>query len=272
MSSEAKPLRRMWSLGQLTVVGVRPSELVEIAARAGYDAVDPIVGLIEFEGIPVVPLKAGDADTIEFARALKANGILFNTADGFILHEATDLEQIRRAADLVAELGARYINAILFDHDEARSVANLAALSDMAAVLGMTVLVEFMPLSTITPDLRTAMDIVAKTGNPDIRVMVDALHAAKAGVSAADVLQFGATVGGAQFCDAVANLTDEQYRHMAIYERLAPGDGELPLREFMAALPSDMICSIEVPRLDEPDLVGRAARMLRAGQGLERIP
>lgn len=66
---------RRWSLGQLTVVGVRPWELVEIAARAGYDAVDPLVGLVDLPAIPTVPLKAGDPDTVRMAQALKANGI-----------------------------------------------------------------------------------------------------------------------------------------------------------------------------------------------------
>ena len=55
---------RRWSLGQLTVIGVRPWELVEIAARSGYDAVDPLVGLVDFPGLPVVPLREGNPDTI----------------------------------------------------------------------------------------------------------------------------------------------------------------------------------------------------------------
>ena len=32
-----------------------------------------------------------------------------------------------------------------------------------------------------------------------------------------------------------------------MYERMAPGDGELPLREILAAVPPDVVVGLEVP-------------------------
>ena len=58
----------------------------------------------------------------------------------------------------------------------------------------------------------------------------------------------------------------------AMFARGVPGQGELPLRELIAALPPDMPVSIEVPRLS--DLRGgmsprdHAARAVQAARAL----
>lgn len=260
---------RKWSLGQLTVIGTRPWELVEIAARAGYDAVDPLVGLAEFPGLPVVPLKKGDADTVKFAEALKANGIAFNVADAFLINEQTDREAMHRMVDLCGELGAKTVNAILFDEDRGRGLANLVALDAMAAAAGMKVIIEFLALSQLATG-RQALDLIAETGSDNIGLMVDALHLSYTGGTPADMGGFGNAIMGAQLCDAPLNLSFEEYYRVAIEERLVPGEGDLPMAAFMAALPAGLTCAIEVPRPTEPDLVARAKRSLEAGKAVDR--
>jgi hypothetical protein len=34
----------------------------------------------------------------------------------------------------------------------------------------------------------------------------------------------------------------------AMFERMVPGEGELPLRELLSALPKDIVIELEVPR------------------------
>jgi hypothetical protein len=39
----------------------------------------------------------------------------------------------------------------------------------------------------------------------------------------------------------------KEQQHEALYERMIPGSGEFPLRQFVAALPSDIPIGVEVP-------------------------
>jgi sugar phosphate isomerase/epimerase len=259
---------RQWSLGQLTVNGTRPWELVEIAARAGYDAVDPLVGLVELPGIPVVPLRKGDPDTIRMGEALKANGVAFNVADAFILDGESDMEAVRRMIDLVADMGARQVNALIFGGDLAGGIAKLAALDEMAAVAGMPVVFEFTALSAVA-SAQDALEVIGQTGSGNIRLMLDTLHHSHAGGTPESAKAMAGMIGAAQLCDARANLDADEYYHTAAHQRMAPGEGELGCADYLAALPPGLACAIEVPRLDEPDLVARAKRMLNAARALE---
>lgn len=261
---------RKWSLGQLTVNGTRPWELVEIAARAGYDAVDPLVGLVELPGIPVVPLRKGDADTIRMAEALKANGIAFNVADAFILDGQSDMDAVRRMIDLVAELGARQVNALIFGDDLEGGIARLAVLDEMAAGAGMPVVFEFTALSAVA-SAEQALEVIRRTGSSNIRLMLDTLHHSHAGGTPETARAMAGMIGAAQLCDARANLDADAYYHTAAHQRIAPGEGELGCADYLAGLPSALTCAIEVPRLDEPDLVARARRMLDAAKALEGV-
>src|SRR4051812_33213614 len=105
-SQEEEHAMRKWSLGQLTVMGVKPYELVELAARAGYDAVDPFVGIVQFPGVPMVPLRKGEAETNRMLESMKANGITVNTGDAFLITGENDEDVMARAVDLMAEMGA----------------------------------------------------------------------------------------------------------------------------------------------------------------------
>ena len=78
-----------------------------------------------------------------------------------------------------------------------------------------------------------------------------------------------AAIFGAQLCDAPAHLSDDEYLRRAMGDRLYPGDGELPVRAFMAALPEAMTCAIEAPFLAEQDLLARAKRGLAAGRAAD---
>jgi hypothetical protein len=57
----------------------------------------------------------------------------------------------------------------------------------------------------------------------------------------------------------------------SLFARSVPGQGELPLRELIAALPQDMPVSVEVPRLDDMRAMGaraHAGRVVEAARSL----
>ncbi len=56
-------------------------------------------------------------------------------------------------------------------------------------------------------------------------------------------------IGYAHLCDTRHSPTAPTDMEEAMFERLLPGEGELPLREWKAALPGDCPLSLEVPRL-----------------------
>jgi len=253
---------RRWSLDQLTVVGVRPVELVEIAARAGYDAVSPFVGLDNSSGLFTVPLRAGHPETVGMIRALRDNGVRLNQVDGFAIGEKFDMEGARRAIELVAEIGANNIVALLFDSDESRGFDTLAALCEEAASADMSVAIEFTALSKL-PSLASTVQLIKKLGRSRVGILVDLLHLAQAGESPADLAKVPhGLIRGAQLCDARTGLDAQTYFHVAIKERMAPGTGELPVREFLAALPTDITVGVEVPMIEPRDWQTRASMLL----------
>jgi sugar phosphate isomerase/epimerase len=97
-------------------------------------------------------------------------------------------------------------------------------------------------------DLASALELVAQTGRANAGVLVDSMHLFRSGsdaaaLSAADPAQ----ILYAQLCDVPVVSKFAEYADEARYERLAPGDGELPLASFIKALPADVTIGLEVP-------------------------
>lgn len=261
---------RRWSLDQLSVLGVRPAELVEIAARAGYDAISPFIGLGDSGGLPTVPLRAGDPDTLAMARALKDSGLRLNQADGFAITPDLDVEAANRAVDLMAEMGANNIVALLFDPDEARCFDRLAALCDKAESAGIGVVLEFTEISFLH-SLADTLQLIERLGRSHVGVLIDLLHLAYAGEVPADIAAVPpGLIRGAQLCDAPAGLDNENYVRVAMGDRMAPGTGELPVVEFLAALPESIIVGIEAPVSEPRDWNERASMLLDCALQIEK--
>jgi hypothetical protein len=51
-----------------------------------------------------------------------------------------------------------------------------------------------------------------------------------------------------QLCDVPAKAVIADYLDEAMYERLPPGDGHLPLAELLSAIPANRIVGLEVPQ------------------------
>ena len=54
-------------------------------------------------------------------------------------------------------------------------------------------------------------------------------------------------IGAVQISDAPATNPESDYTYEALFDRLVPGEGELPLGELLQVLPPDIIISPEVP-------------------------
>lgn len=113
--------------------------------------------------------------------------------------------------------------------------------------------------------------MVARSKRTNTSVVVDALHFSRSGGWPAHVGQVDpALFRYAQICDASAEMPGPTDTPNLIREartgRLLPGEGVLPLRELVAALPAGIPLAIEAPSRATADLpaLERARRAYRA--------
>jgi sugar phosphate isomerase/epimerase len=151
--------------------------------------------------------------------------------------------------DAAADLGACCVTVSGDDPDAARLAANLAALCELAARFGLRVDLEFMRWRQVGT-LGQARAIVERAGSANLAILVDALHLTRSGGSPADVRALPAgMVRAVQLCDASSfdPVGDEATILEARAGRLPPGDGALPLRELLDALPAGTALGVEMP-------------------------
>jgi sugar phosphate isomerase/epimerase len=146
-----------------------------------------------------------------------------------------------------------------------------AALCDLAAAAGMRAVLEFLMIAQVQT-LAQAVEVVTDVAHPAGGVLIDALHLARCGASPANVASIARDLlPYAQLCDGAATLAKPDYDAYladAIDGRCAAGEGALPLRDLLAALPHDVPLSLEVRskryRETYPDPVDRARAVLAA--------
>ena len=232
------------SLDQLTVIGVSPTEFVDIAADAGYDAVSPIIG-----GDDVLVshrLAVGDPETEAMVARLHDRGVRVNNLDGLVITPGMDWDAYARLIELALHIGAQRGVTLIFDPEPSRAADSFARAAEMARLAGLPLVMEFAEISEVK-SLAQAAGYIARSGER-VGIVVDLLHLAKAGEGPEDVARLDPSLFlCAQVSDGPAHPTFEQYHHSAMFERQVPGDGELPVVEFLAALPKDVPIGVETP-------------------------
>jgi sugar phosphate isomerase/epimerase len=158
-------------------------------------------------------------------------------------------DSARRLIDIGGTLGARHVLIVSANPDPNDTKRQFAELCGLAEQAGMRAVLEFLMIAEVKT-LAQALDIVRSVDHPAGGVLIDALHLERCGATAADVAALDrALLPYAQLCDGRARLdrTDHAaYLEDAIDGRSSPGEGELPLRRLLAALPSDLPLSLEV--------------------------
>lgn len=233
------------SLAHLTVLDVAPPALFDLAADAGYQNV----------GIRILPAVPGAVcyplsrpAVIEWRRRMAGAGVGIHDIEFIPLTPEVRVGDYAQTLALAAELGARRLNVSGDDADFDRLAGNFGALCDLAADAGMGVDLEFMRFRTVGT-LHQALDIIARAGRPNGRLLIDLLHLFRSGGTAEMLRDVPSNaLGSVQLCDAPRrDPTDAGIADEARQGRLFPGEGELPLIAFMDALPGDICVGVEVP-------------------------
>jgi sugar phosphate isomerase/epimerase len=258
---------RHLTLGYTTVYAT-PLETVDAAWEAGFDSV----------GIRITGRKPGDPDPglvgnpnaiLDLRRRLDGYGLRLSSVSTYHFHPELGLNDLLPVLDAAAELGASYMVASCYDLDEERYIAKLAACCEAAKLLRIRVSLEFIPY-TAARTLADAVRLVRRTGQPNAGILIDSLHLDRSGGTPDDIRAVEpGLIHFVQICDAPAlrPSSPDGLKNEAINGRLFPGDGALPLFEFIDALPANVEIECEFPNAA---LVGvsPAEKARRAGGAL----
>ena len=232
------------SLDQLTIVDAPPLDLVRIAGKLGY----PLISLFTHSPVPehLPPLDPALEEAMR--DALAAGGVGIGNLECFDLSPDMQIEAYRPAIALGARLGARMATAINHqDPDQDRVVRHFAAFCALCAEYGLRANIE--PFSTgMLRTLGEAVQLIDQVDMPNAGIVVDALHLFRTGGTVEELRAIDpGLIGYAQICDAPASVAADMLGVEATEARLYPGEGDLPLRDFLAALPSGIIIGVETP-------------------------
>ena len=237
-------------IGFLSVFALPPVELADLAADLGCQYISTVV-----QGQPLVPLgfrsyslRDDAALRKDLLAAMNHRGVSISLGDGFLVLPGAEMGAFATDLDVLAELGVPWINAVSLDPDLGRTFDQFAALTELAAQRNIRTAVEPVPGLTVG-DLPTALAALGHVGRPDFRLLIDTMHLVRSGSGAADLAAIDPDyIGYAQLSDTTLEPRIDNYLEEAMYERLVPGEGELPLRDILSLLPPGIVIEIEVPR------------------------
>jgi sugar phosphate isomerase/epimerase len=242
------------SLANLSVADAGPLELIDAAAAAGFTGVN--MWLIPPRSAGSLPFDAGlrtpvigDAKLIrEIKLRVASSGVRVFMASCNWLDPTYNEADIPRVLDTFAEIGARRLSIVGWEPDRSRAADRFATICARCAEYGITATLEFMPYSCVR-SLDEAMELLNAVRAPNLELLIDALHLARSGGTPADLRAIDPTLlAVVQICDAPKQSPGQSaLAAESRTNRLHPGDGELPLRELLAALPADGAIEIEVP-------------------------
>jgi sugar phosphate isomerase/epimerase len=264
-------MTREISLAHLTVLDATPPELVSVAAAVGFRTVGIRLTAPPSVGVPPYDM-LGDTPMLRETRVRLADtGV-----------SVLDVEFLRFEPELPAGvpegfleagamLGARYVLVMSAEPLEARTLERFGDLCDRAAQYNLHVCLEFAVYTGVRR-LADAARLVRASGKSNASVLVDALHFSRSGGLPSHLAGVETSLlRYAQICDAAPGmpaLAPDLIRE-ARTGRLLPGEGVLPLRELVAALPAGIPLAVEAPvsslaRLPAVERARRAHRALSA--------
>lgn len=247
---------------------------IEIAARTGFD----YVSLVLHEPaamLPADPIVNDAALRRETIAAMKASGIGMWNIECFNMTPEAKLSDYAAGLACGHELGARTATAIVMDNaDRADVLAKYRGLCDMAAEMDIRVNIEFFAMAPNMNRLDLAVALARDAGRANAGVTVDVLHLIRTGSSVEAMKAVDPSlIGGCQISDGRLLVDAQTAAEEGGSNRMVPGTGEFPLRDFLAALPADIVVGVEVPQARLDGKVSphqRAHTLIEAMRGLYR--
>lgn len=261
-----------FSLAHLTVLSLAPSEVVEVAARTGYQTVGLRL-LRVMETTPGYPLMDDKPMMRATKTAVAATGVGVLDIELVRITPDIDVASLEPFLAAGAELGAGYVITSPYDSDLARLTDRLAAISDLASQYGLRAVLEFFPW-TMVADLGAALRIVEAAQRAELGILVDTLHFNRSASRLAELDRIpAARLPFVHVADAPVQVsyTTEELLHTARMERLPPGEGGIDIKGILSHMPRGIPMALEVPMTSRSAVEGAEAVALRVLQAAERL-
>ena len=250
-------MKHEFSLAFLTVQSLTPSQMVDVAARVGYE----YVGLRMTRVTPnevLYPLSTDDALRRETKARLDDTGVRVHDIELLRMDPTHDADHFLPCLEAGADLGAHHAICQLPDPDRDRATERFARLCDLARPLDIFVSLEF-PHWTEIGNLAAAAQVVRAVNRPNAGILVDMLHFGRSDSSLDELERLPREwFRFAHVCDAAKEVppTLDGIIHTARDERLFPGEGGIPVREILARLPQRIPYALEIPRVTLTTAIG----------------
>ncbi len=236
---------------RLGLFGMAPPGIVALAADLGCDGVGiglvPTPGGYNPDGHAAWSLRDDPALRRETVALARDRGVRIAIVEGFAVTPGHDVRSFAGDLDLVCELGCDRINVVSIGKDVNQAIDGFATLAELAAQRGLLVSAEMGslgPLDRVEP----ALAIVRAVAAANFSLVIDSMHFFRLGNTLADFAAMDpAVIGYVQLADAPWAARFDTYMEEAMFERMVPGEGDLPLAEFLALVPDDRAVSLEIP-------------------------
>ena len=240
-------MRPFLSLDHFTAIDADPLTLIRVAARQGFNGVGLRVerppGAVE-----TVDVAGNAALRREINKELAATGLRILDVGVVWLQADSDVKAFLPALDTGAELGARNVIVCGSDPERARLASNFSRLCEQTDARGLRAMLEFLPYTHIRT-LKEAHDLLREVAPADAGILVDALHLSRSGGMPADLADYDPLLFPYyHLCDAPADPpSPDELVVESRGGRLYPGEGQLWLRDFVAAFALGTAAAIEAP-------------------------
>lgn len=241
-------MQASYSIAQLTALALTPPEMIELAARTGYDQA----------GVRLLPVAPGavayslmdDKPMLrETLARIEDTGVKVFDLELIRLDGQFDVQRYQPFLEVGAQLGARAVLVAGDDPEPNRLIENYARLCDAMQPFGLSADMEFMPWTAVR-DLASALHIVEQADRANGGILVDALHFDRSDSRFEDLQRIPAQwLNYAQICDgpALRPNTRDGLIQAARGERLLPGEGDIDLARIWRSLPATVPVSVEIP-------------------------
>ena len=258
-------MKRKFSLAYLTVPGTHPADLVELAALCGYDGVSPRFLSMRLPGEPDFSLES-DEIYRSVRDALARTGLPLMDIELARIADGIDVCSYENTIARAAELGAKYIISSVWTENRDFALFELEKLCALAEKYHLLVNLEFMSFSAVRT-LDETRNIIRDAGCPNLRLLVDCLHAHRAGVTRTMLEEIPRNeFGFVHLCDGPAWIPPVDHPDMtgaARSGRLYVGEGGVDLAGLLKGVGEVPYYSIELPNIGEMAVRGKLGHARR---------
>ncbi|TXT36903.1 MAG: xylose isomerase domain-containing protein [Comamonadaceae bacterium] len=232
-------MKHAYSLAHLTAMALPPVDLIEVAARTGYDYVGLRLSRVT-DTEPLYPLITSKTAMAATKAKLADTGVKVWDVELARMDPTHDAESYIPMLEATAELGAHHVICQLPDPDRERAHERFAKLCDYAKPLGITISLEF-PWWTETGNLETATTVLNTVRRNNAGMLIDMLHFYRSNSSHEALKALPREwFHFAHVCDGPQHIAPgmEAILHEARSHRLFPGDGAFGVKDILACLRS----------------------------------